>query len=434
MPSAHPELVEGSTGRLEHPLQCLCHPRAKRRISSTVSRFLSFAFNLVNIPNTMPKSKVALVKCSSYDRNEVLAAVRTGLDLLGGISAFVRPGDKIVLKPNVLIGTSPDNGVTTHTTVFRAAAVLLKEAGAVVSYGDSPAFGKCKGNLRRAGLKRVGDELGLRLADFDSGKPVSHKDALLVKKFVITNGVLEADGLVSLPRLKTHGLTLFTGAVKNQLGCIPGLLKSQYHVKLPDPYDFATMLVDLNTLIKPRLYILDGITAMEGNGPRSGKPKQLNVLLFSSDPIALDATACRIINLNPAVVPTSQPGEAAKLGTYHAENIELVGGDIDTFFDPSFNVNRTPPSHSSGGRFSTFIKNRITQRPVIDKSRCDLCGVCVKMCPVRPKAVDWYEGDKSQPPRHNYDRCIRCYCCQETCPAGAILIESPLLGRLFSNV
>jgi uncharacterized protein (DUF362 family)/Pyruvate/2-oxoacid:ferredoxin oxidoreductase delta subunit len=395
---------------------------------------LSFAFNLVNIPNTMPKSKVALVKCSSYDRNEVLAAVRTGLDLLGGISAFVRPGDKIVLKPNVLIGTSPDNGVTTHTTVFRAAAVLLKEAGAVVSYGDSPAFGKCKGNLRRAGLKRVGDELGLRLADFDSGKPVSHKDALLVKKFVITNGVLEADGLVSLPRLKTHGLTLFTGAVKNQLGCIPGLLKSQYHVKLPDPYDFATMLVDLNTLIKPRLYILDGITAMEGNGPRSGKPKQLNVLLFSSDPIALDATACRIINLNPAVVPTSQPGEAAKLGTYHAENIELVGGDIDTFFDPSFNVNRTPPSHSSGGRFSTFIKNRITQRPVIDKSRCDLCGVCVKMCPVRPKAVDWYEGDKSQPPRHNYDRCIRCYCCQETCPAGAILIESPLLGRLFSNV
>ena len=379
----------------------------------------------------MNKSKVALVRCNTYNNNEVLKAVRAGLDLLGGVSAFVKPRDRIVLKPNVLIGTSPDNGVTTHTAVFRAAASLLKEAGAAVSYGDSPAFGKCVPNMKRAGLKQVGDELELKLAGFDSGKPVSHKNALLIKKFVIANGVLDGDGLVSLPRLKTHGFMLFSGAVKNQFGCIPGLLKSQYHVKLPDPYDFATMLVDLNTFIKPRLYIMDGITAMEGNGPRSGKPKQLNVLLFSGDPIALDATACRIINLNPAILPTSQPGEDAGLGTYHAENIELVGGDIESFFDRGFEVNRTPPAHSTGGRLSTFIKNRITQRPVIDKARCDLCGVCVKMCPVRPRAVDWYKGDKSRPPRHNYDRCIRCYCCQETCPDGAILIESPLLGRLF---
>jgi uncharacterized protein (DUF362 family)/Pyruvate/2-oxoacid:ferredoxin oxidoreductase delta subunit len=380
------------------------------------------------------KSKVALVKCLSYDMDEVLRAIRTGLDLLGGISTFFKPGERIVLKPNVLIGTSPDNGVTTHTSVFRTVASLFKEAGTRIHYGDSPAFGKCEGNLKRAGLKQVGDELGLELADFDSGREVSHKNALLVKKFTIANGALDCDGLVSLPRLKTHGFMLFTGAVKNQFGCIPGLLKSQYHVKLPDPYDFATMLVDLNTLIKPRLYILDGITAMEGNGPRSGKPKQLNVLLFSGDPVALDATACRIINLNPVAVPTSWAGEAAGLGTYHAENIELVGGDIDTFFDPSFEVNRTRPAHSAGGSFSTFLKNRITQRPVIDKSRCDLCGICVKMCPVQPKAVDWYKDDKSQPPRHNFDRCIRCYCCQETCPTGAILIETPLLGRLYLRI
>jgi len=138
----------------------------------------------------MNKSKVALVRCDTYNNNDVLQAVRAGLDLLGGVSAFAKPGDRIVLKPNVLIGTSPNNGVTTHTAVFRAAASLLKEAGAVVSYGDSPAFGKCGPNVRRAGLKQVGDELELKLADFDSGKPVSHKDALLVKKFVIANGVL----------------------------------------------------------------------------------------------------------------------------------------------------------------------------------------------------------------------------------------------------
>lgn len=382
----------------------------------------------------MKKSKVALVKCTTYDVDEVFEAVRTGIDLLGGVSAFVSPGDKIVLKPNVLIGTSPDNGVTTHTSVFRAAADLLKKAGAVVSYGDSPAFGKCEGNLRRAGLKQVGDELRLKLADFDSGQEVSHKDALLVKKFVVANGVLEADGLISLPRLKTHGFMRFTGAIKNQFGCIPGLLKSQYHVKLPDPYDFARMLVDVNTLIRPRLYILDGITAMEGNGPRSGKPKQLNVLLLSGDPIALDATACRIINLNPELVPTNQAGQNAGLGNYHADDIELIGGLIDSFFDPSFEIDRTAPVHTSGGRFSAFIKNRITSKPVIDRSGCDLCGVCIKMCPVQPKAVNWYQGDSSLPPRHNYDLCIRCFCCQETCPAGAILIETPLLERIFSKI
>ena len=380
------------------------------------------------------RSKVALVKCETYDNDAVLKAVRAGLDLLGGVSAFVKPRDRIVLKPNVLIGTSPDNGVTTHTAVFRAAASLFKEAGAAVSYGDSPAFGRCKPNMKRAGLKQVGDELELKLAAFDSGKSVGHKDALLVKKFVIANGVLESDGLVSLPRLKTHGLVRLTGAVKNQFGCVPGLLKSQYHVQLPDPYDFATMLVDLNTLIKPRLYIMDGIMAMEGNGPRSGKLKRLNVLLLSSDPIALDATACRIIDLNPEIVPTSKPGEKAGLGTYHVENIEVLGEAIESFLSPGFEVNRAPIMPVSGGRFRNFIKNRITQRPVIDKAKCTSCGICVKMCPAEPKAVDWYQGDESKPPRHDHNRCIRCYCCQETCPEGAIFIDSPFLARVFSRI
>jgi uncharacterized protein (DUF362 family)/NAD-dependent dihydropyrimidine dehydrogenase PreA subunit len=382
----------------------------------------------------MSKSRVAIVRCETYDNNEVLKAFRSGLAILGGISNFVRPGEQIVLKPNVLIGTSPDNGVTTNTSILRAAAILLKEVGVDVHYGDSPAFGRCEPNMRRAGLKSIGDELGLKLADFDSGRAVSHKDALLVKKFIIANGVLDSDGLVSLPRLKTHGFMRFTGAVKNQFGCIPGLLKSQYHVKLPDPYDFASMLVDLNTLIRPRLYILDGITAMEGNGPRSGKPKQLNMFLLSGDPVALDATACRVINLNPEVVPTNLAGEAAGLGTYQSENIDLLGGTIDTFFDNSFEVDHTIPAHTSGSRTTKFIKNRISQRPIIDTARCDLCGICIKMCPVQPKAVDWYKSDKSQPPRHNYDLCIRCFCCQETCPAGAIFIETPLLGRLFSKI
>ena len=382
----------------------------------------------------MGKSKVAVIRCNTYDDDQVLKAVKAGIDLIGGISLFAKSGERIVIKPNILFGSDPDKCVTTHPAVFRAVGKLLKEVGANIYYGDSPGFGKSEPSLRRSGLKQVGDELGFVLADFDAGRSVSHKDALLVKKFIIANGVLDSDGLISLPKFKTHGLVRFTGAVKNQFGCVPGILKSQYHVKLPDPYDFATMLVDLNTYIKPRLYIMDGIIAMEGNGPRSGKPRHLSILLLSSDPIALDATACRIIYLNPETVPTSKPGEKSGLGVYHSENIEIVGETIEPFFTPSFEVNRIPPVSRSSGRFRIFIKNRITQRPVIDKKQCTRCGICVKMCPVEPKAVDWYRGDKSKPPKHNYDRCIRCYCCQEICPEGAIFIDSPLLCRLFTRI
>jgi uncharacterized protein (DUF362 family)/Pyruvate/2-oxoacid:ferredoxin oxidoreductase delta subunit len=382
----------------------------------------------------MNKSRVVIIRCDTYEDGPVLTAIHKGVDMLGGISVFAKPGERIVLKPNILIGTDPNKGVTTHPAVFRAVGKLLKDAGANVLYGDSPSFGKSEPNLKRSGIKQVGDELGFSIADFDSGRHVSHKDALLVKKFVVANGVLDSDGLISLPKFKTHGLVRFTGAVKNQFGCVPGLRKSQYHVKLPDPYDFAKMLIDLNTLIKPRLYIMDGIVAMEGNGPRSGKLKRLNVLLLSGDPIALDATACRIAYLDPETVPTSKPGEKAGLGTYHFKNIELMGEAIEPFVDKSFEVNRTPPVSSSGGRFRVFLKNRITQRPVIDKAKCTCCGTCITMCSVQPKAVDWYKGDKSRPPRHDYNRCIRCYCCQETCPEGAIYLSNPLLGRIYSRI
>jgi len=330
-----------------------------------------------------------------------------------------------------LIGTNPEKPVCTHPSVFKAVCRILLEANTAVCYGDSSAFGRCETNLKRAGLKQVADGLGISLADFSKGKPVSHKEALLNKRFVIANGVLESDGLVSLPKLKTHGLTRFTGAVKNQFGCIPGMLKSQFHAKMPDPYDFATMLVDLNTLIKPRLYIMDGIVAMEGNGPRSGKPKNLGAVLLSSDPIALDAIACKIINLDPKMVPTSEPGERAGLGTYHYESIQVIGENIETFIDRDFEVIREPPVSAPSGRVRTFIKNRISPKPIIDKIICTNCGICVGHCPVSPKAVNWHTGNESIPPAFKYERCIRCFCCQELCPEGAVSIEETLLGKVI---
>ncbi len=379
----------------------------------------------------MPKSRVALIRCDDYDERRVYEAIGQGIAMLGGVSRFVNFGEKIVLKPNILIGANPDKCITTHPAVVRATGLLFQEAGATVSYGDSPAVGGLEFNARLAGIKHMADHLGFAHADFSHGREVTHKSALLARKFILANGVLDADALVSLPKLKTHGLVRLTGAVKNQFGCVPGLLKGQFHAKMADPYQFATMLVDINTFIRPRLYIMDAITAMEGNGPRNGTPRQMNVLLASTDPIALDAVACTLIALDPEHVPTSKPGEQSGLGTYHQENIEVVGGEVRDFVIPDFQVTREPPPPTSEGRLRTLVRNRTTPRPVISQAICNGCGTCVRMCPVGPSALDWMRGEAGKMPKHDYQHCIRCYCCQEVCPEGAITIRTPLLSRLL---
>lgn len=379
----------------------------------------------------MEKSRVALVRCEEYQDERVYQSVRKGIELLGGISQFVKPGEKIVLKPNVLFGMDPQKCVTTHPSVLKAAGKVFQAAGAKVYYGDSSGIGSSEGHLRRAGLKEAADSLGILLADFDKGRETSHKAALQNKRFIIANGVLDSDGLISLSKMKTHGLVRFTGAVKNQFGCIPGMLKPQFHVKLADPYRFATMLVDINTLVRPRLFIMDGIMAMEGNGPRNGKPRPMNVLLFSTDPIALDSIACKMINLNPEFVPTSRPGEQSGLGTYHYENIEVLGDDLQSFITRDFQVVRRPPTAATSGRLRSFLKNQVTSRPVIEQSKCTACGTCLKVCPVGETALKWASQKTGKFPKHNYSQCIRCYCCQEMCPEGAITIDSPWLGKLI---
>ena len=382
----------------------------------------------------MNKSVVALVKCDSYGEAEVLAAVEKGIDLLGGISKFAKSQERIVLKPNVLFGVHPDKCVSTHPAVMGAAGQLLQRSGVDVYYGDSSDFGRCERNMRRAHLKQTADRLGFTLGDFDEGRPLSNPDGQLVKQFTIANAVLDTDGLISLSKMKTHMFTRFTGAVKNQFGCIPGVLKAEHHARIPDPYDFSAMLVDLNLCIKPRLYIMDGIMAMEGNGPRSGKPRHMGVLLFSTDPVALDSVACKIIDMPVDCVPTFKAGETGGLGTCHYENIEIVGERVETFITKDFDIERTPPVSTTGGFVMRFFKNHIAQHPFIDKNLCSQCGSCIDVCPIDPKGLGWSKAGKSKPPVYDYGRCIRCYCCQELCHEGAISARDTLWGIIFRRM
>ncbi len=379
----------------------------------------------------MEKSRVALVHCDSYDKKIVRAAVERGLDLLGGLDQFVHADEKIVLKPNVLAGDRPERSISVHPMVFRAVAEAALRITKNLSYGDSPGFGRVAAQMKKSGIQAVAEELGVPLADFEHGREQTFHDSPFTKKFTIARGVLQADGLISISKFKAHQLTRFTGAVKNQFGCVPGLLKAEFHVKMPNAYDFSKMLTALNLLIKPRLYIMDGVWAMQGNGPRNGETVPMNVLLFSDDPIALDATAARMMNLDPQIIPTSKPGRDWGLGVYDDESIEIIGDPLEQFINKDFDVQRTPPPRVAGVRGVSLVKNWISPRPVIEEEKCVKCGVCVHACPVTPKALNWAGGDKSRPPVYTYSRCIRCFCCQEMCPESAIYVETPWLGKLL---
>ncbi len=378
-------------------------------------------------------AKVAIVRCDDYAESNVSAAVDRGFALLGGPERFVtEPGERILLKPNLLVASAPESCVTTHPTVFGAVARVLRDAGAHLTYGDSPGFGSTAGVARKAGLAQIAEEMGIGLADFREGREVDSERARLVRTWHLANGVLDSDGIVNLPKMKTHGLTRLTGAVKNLFGCVPGLLKGEFHARMTDVDLFSQMLVDLALTLPARLHVMDAVVAMEGNGPRSGDPRPVRALLFSEDPVALDATACRLMSLDPLLVGTCLHGQAFGLGSMDA--LEYLGDPLEEFVVPDFVANRSHASTTGSGRVSRFMRRWVVPKPVIRPALCTACGTCVHVCPLDPKAVDWTTAGGSgagMPPEHDHSRCTRCYCCQEMCPERAIEIEVPLLGRLI---
>ncbi|MGI5892055.1 MAG: DUF362 domain-containing protein [Bacillota bacterium] len=375
----------------------------------------------------MSKSQVALVKCSSYQHEELTKALQEGFHLLGGIEKFIKKDEQILLKPNLLSADISSKYTTTNAEFFKVIAEALLPYSPHIVYGDSPAAQNMIYVAQRSGIAQAAKNLAVGPADFQNSVSVTCPDNFLRKKYSIAKGVTEADGIFSLCRLKTHGLTKITGAVKNQMGYLPGLLKASFHARMPDLNNFARMLVELNLLYRPRLYIMDAIIAMEGNGPSNGTGKQMSLMLLSEDPVALDATACRLIDLNPQYVMTNVWGEKVGLGYWNENNIEILGEKLEDFVDKDFKVNRQSISPAAWISLLSSAGRIFMNKPYIDKKICTNCGFCIEICPVKPKAL----SRQASAPVYNYHKCIRCFCCQELCPQGAIKIKSPFIPRLF---
>ncbi|SRR6056297_1272662 len=374
-------------------------------------------------------SKVAVIKCDEYKLEEVKKAIRRGLDLLGGIERFVKKDDKVLLKPNMLSAKEASKHVTTHPTVLESIAEILLEDGYQdVSFGDSPAKDSEEKTAQINGLAQAGVNAGINQVDMSYGKTVGFPKGHQCKRFEIAQAVIDSDSIISLSKMKTHQLTRITGAVKNTFGCVYGLNKAAMHTSFPNAIDFSKMLVDLNLLLKPKLYIMDGITAMEGNGPGSGDPIKMGVILISDDPVAIDATFCKLIDLNPKFIPTITYGSHWGLGVYEKSNIEYLGDNLEQFINKDFDVVRATVQ-AELPKITSLVRRLALRKPYIIQDECIKCGQCIEVCPAKPKALS--RLNKTDIPKYDYSKCIRCYCCQETCPAEAIDVKTPLLGKLF---
>jgi uncharacterized protein (DUF362 family)/Pyruvate/2-oxoacid:ferredoxin oxidoreductase delta subunit len=372
-------------------------------------------------------SLVAVIYCDTYEYSKVYEAVQKGINLLGGIERFALPNEKILLKPNLLTGADPDKAITTHPIVFKAVAEIFKATGAKLNYGDNPGVISALLAARKSGISKVAEELKLGLGDFHTAIKTHYERGRQNKVFHIVKAISDNDGIISIPKFKTHGFTKITGGVKNQFGCLPFLQKRILHAKLSNADEFAKMLLDLNQCIHPRLYIMDSICAMEGNGPAAGNPIKLNALAFSTDPIALDATMCMIICLDPSFVPTIFYGHQFGYGEFEDHKIELVGDDIKKLLNKDFIIDRKPARNHYKRNFTGKIVHALTKRPFIIKKNCVKCGNCVFACPVDPKALNFMNGIKDTPPEIDYDRCIRCYCCYEICLEKAIELKTTFI-------
>ena len=380
---------------------------------------------------TQDRSRVFVHRLTTYEPAAVDRALRAVLEPLGGIGAFVTPGARVVLKPNLLMPSAPERAICTHPEIIRAVARLAREAGAaIVEVSDSPGMGTATRCARRLDL---GDGDLLTVKDAGEGTDVAPPGAPFHRVRLIA-GLLDADLVINLPKAKTHGQMVMTAAVKNSFGAVVGMEKAQWHFRAGrNPEDFARLLVHVHTVVAPRLSILDAVVGMEGNGPSAGDPRSLGLLLASTDAHALDAVLARIWGLEPYQVFTL--AVARGLGLLPScDEIEIVGSPLDDLRPrPAWRLARPAPLRGFGGPawLSALLERLMTLRPEIDRGACIACGECVRVCAAHAIALNPDGAVPGPPVAIDREQCIACFCCQEMCPEGAIRVSAGLAARLL---
>lgn len=371
------------------------------------------------------KTIVALKACAEYDDHTVQSAVDALFALCGGVEAFVKPGQRVLIKLNLLMKRTPDQATTTHPAVAKAIVRAVQRVGATAILADSPGGpytrGHLKGIYEACGLRAVAQDTGCILNDdfsvttryLETGSAARHLDLI---------GVLDhVDAVITVGKLKTHGLTTMTGCVKNLYGTIPGTTKVEYHARYQDVSLFSDMLLDICEAVKPCFAILDAVVGMEGEGPSGGRPRPIGALIGGMNPHAVDAVGARLIGLTPMQVTTLEAAQKREL----LPNYEIAGDPIEPMILHDFDI---PMGLRRGSwvRMMNKLPQVLRPRPVFMHRKCDGCGTCERACPAKAIAMD-----SARKPRVDIKKCIRCYCCQELCPKNDIQVRrNPVFSLL----
>ncbi len=353
--------------------------------------------------------KVSVVKCKSYKQSEVDKAVEKAVSLIKFDFSKYK-GKNILIKPNV-VGCFPKKQIacTTNPSLVEAICKISKKNNCKIFIGDSP-FTNPEASFKASGIEKVAKKYG-KLVIFEQDKLVNIKDekAKVLKKFPISKILKNADLVINIPKLKTHALTKYTGAVKNLYGIIPGGLKQRTHLKAKGDKKFSNILVDIYQNIKPGLTIMDSVIGMEGEGPTSGELIKTKLILACKNGIALDIGACQIMGMNPRLVFTTK--EAVKRKLYSGFKVEFVG--IKKIPKFKFDI----PGYSEKSKAKKMICSLFKEKPIIcDTKKCIKCGLCASKCPTHSIKLQPY-------PVINAKTCIRCFCCIEICPQDALSLR-----------
>jgi len=368
------------------------------------------------------RSKVSLVKCKDYDRSLVLDATRKAIDLIGGISSFIQPQTKVLVKPNLLLAKEPEYGIDTHPEVVRAVIKILKEINCKIYLGDSPNVWRRQADVdevyEKSGMRRVAEEEGVDLVKFDKGR--------WQDKFPLATWLDNCDYLVSVPKFKTHDTTILTGAIKNLFGLVTSTYKVELHKKYFDYEDFAGVLVDIYEKARPALTVIDGILAMEGDGPAtSGELRKVGLVLAGSDCVSLDTVLALIMGLKPFDILTTKEASSRNLGVADINNIAIFGEKLKDVIEEPFKLPSTSLRSKIPRPIIDVAKEFIRFYPKVDYNNCTLCAACMEICPQKIISI------KSGRIVIDYSGCISCFCCQEACPNAAIKVKKSVLAKMI---
>jgi len=348
--------------------------------------------------------KVAIVKCKTYKQSEVDKAIVKVLEL-AGISLPKRK--KILIKPNIVVcNAKSPKAVLTNPSIVKAICKILKKNNCKIYIGES-SFMDTDIAFKKSGIEKVVKKYG-KLVIFEQDKLVKIKDikAKVLKNFYLSKTLKSVDLIINLPKLKTHQLTKYTGAIKNLYGCIPGGMKQKFHKKAQNEKKFSNLLVDIYQNVKPGVNIMDGVIGMEGEGPTSGKLKKAGYILASKSAITLDIASSKLIGYKPKKILVIKEAVKRKLGSF---KFVLVG--IKKL--PNLHFKKPAVTSSSYRR----VLERLKQKPiVVDEKKCIKCGLCAKKCPAKAIKLNPH-------PVIDKKKCIRCFCCMEICPKDALSLK-----------